>query len=149
MDSKKRIVIGIGDRGYIWILQWTLKMFNSDGVTLDLIHCIPGRLPTELPYSNESEFVEGRRIVDRAAAFSRAGSADVITEVLEGFAGDLLVERSEDADLLIIGSSRAHPVFRVPSASVVRHCVRRASCPIAIVPVGNEEMADREVTVNA
>jgi len=131
---KIRVVVGISDGDYVSPLRWAISEFSSDATSFELIHCIAGRLSTEMPYSNDVAIERGRQIVEQAVAFSRDLGASVVAEVREGFAGEILVARSKDVDHLVIGSPRIRQKFHTPRLSVVAHCVRHASCPVTIVP---------------
>jgi nucleotide-binding universal stress UspA family protein len=133
-STRMRIVVGISERDFKTPLHWALDTFDASGSSLLMIHCIVGRLSTEMPYPNDEDVARGRLIVDEAVAFARDCGIDVLGEVREGFAGEMLVESSIDAGLLIIGSSRSHHLLHAPGSSVVTYCVRHARCPLAIVP---------------
>jgi nucleotide-binding universal stress UspA family protein len=129
-----RIVVGISERDFKTPLQWALDTFDSSDSSLSVIHCIVGRLSTEMPYPNDEDVARGQLIVEEAVAFARIRGVDVLGEVQEGFAGEMLVESSNDAGLLIIGTTHAHYLLHAPGSSVVTYCVRHARCPLTIVP---------------
>jgi nucleotide-binding universal stress UspA family protein len=57
----------------------------------------------------------------------------VRTEVVEGRAGEVLVERAGSADLLVVGS-RGRGTFRgLLLGSVALHCAMHAPCPVLVV----------------
>ena len=129
-----RIIVGISEKDFGAPLQWAIDTFHSSASSLSVIHCIVGRLPTEMPYPNDEDVARGQSIVDDAVAFAEDREADVVAEVREGFAGEILVASSTGAGLLVIGSSRSHHLFHAPGSSIVTYCVRHARCPLAIVP---------------
>jgi nucleotide-binding universal stress UspA family protein len=129
-----RIVVGISETDFAVPLAWAIEMFSSSDSSVSVIHCIVGRLSTEMPYPNDEDAARGQLIVDKAVAFARDRGAVVTGEVQEGFAGELLVESSTGADLLVIGSTRAHRLLHAPGSSVVTYCVRHTRCPLTIVP---------------
>ncbi len=55
-------------------------------------------------------------------------------EFYEGPIGHTLVERSESADLLVIGTREHTGVDRLLNGSVSHYCVKHAACPIIAVP---------------
>lgn len=134
-----RVVVGIGDKEFRAPLQWAIDEFYFAGAALLLIHCIVGRLSTEMPYPNDEEFAKGQLIIGEAVAFASDCGAAVVSEVREGFAGEILVESSIDAGLLVIGSSQKCKLFRVPGQSVVKYCVRHSRCPLTIVSEVNAD----------
>lgn len=55
-------------------------------------------------------------------------------EIVEGHPGRNLIDRSDDADLLVIGS-RGYGGFRgLLLGSVSTYCVHHVSCPVVVVP---------------
>jgi nucleotide-binding universal stress UspA family protein len=60
----------------------------------------------------------------------------VTTDVLDGQPEDLLVRIGERMDLIVVGSHQAHGLERVLFGSVSVAVVERATCPVAVVPVG-------------
>lgn len=58
---------------------------------------------------------------------------DVITEVLEGHAGEQLIQLSDTADLLVVGA-RGHGGFLgLLMGSVTTYVVNHALCPVVVV----------------
>ena len=76
---------------------------------------------------------EGRKAFE--AEFARLGDA-VEREFVVGDPVDELVARSEDADLVIVGSRGYGPLRSVLLGSVSAKLVRRAACPVMVVPRG-------------
>lgn len=131
---KTRVVVGIGDSDHNSPLRWAIDEYSSEETSLKVIHCVTGRLSTEVPYPIDDEVAKGRLILEQADVYSRERGVSVVAELREGFAGEILVECSQEADLLVIGSSRIRRFFHAPGMTVVTHCVRYALCPITIVP---------------
>ena len=86
--------------------------------------------------------------VELAAAAAGYG-LDLIREALGRLPDDLLIQAvgvqgapgqalvgfaDRDGDLLVVGDGQRHGWRRVWSGSVARTCVRRASCPVLVVP---------------
>lgn len=65
-----------------------------------------------------------------------AGEVEVRLQVLPGPPAYALVERSRDADLLVVGSRGRGAVRSVLLGSVALHCATRASCPVVVVHAG-------------
>ncbi|MHB2027389.1 MAG: universal stress protein [Acidimicrobiales bacterium] len=131
---QKRVVVGIGDHEFSAPLQWAIDCFYLTGASLCLIHCISARLSTEMPYPIDGHYARGKLKAEEVEAFARECGAALSVQVLEGFAGEILVKNSIDSDILVVGSSRARHVLHAPGNSVVTHCVRHSSCPLVIVP---------------
>jgi nucleotide-binding universal stress UspA family protein len=61
---------------------------------------------------------------------------DVTGEVVDGYADDELARLSEEVDLLVCGSRGRGPLGRVLLGSVAAGVMRKAHCPVLIVPRG-------------
>jgi nucleotide-binding universal stress UspA family protein len=60
-------------------------------------------------------------------------AAKVETAVVEGHPGQVLVDMSADADLLVVGSRGRSEVSGLLLGSVSQHSVHRAHCPVTVV----------------
>lgn len=77
---------------------------------------------------------------DLRRALDEAGDAIVATgEVVEGYADDELARLSDTVDLLICGSRGYGPVDSVLLGSVSTSLLRKASCPLLVIPRGAHE----------
>ncbi|MCF6507292.1 universal stress protein [Blastococcus sp. MG754426] len=80
--------------------------------------------------------VAGTRSAPAVAAVPGAGDVEVRLQVLPGPPAQALVERSGDADLLVVGSRGRGAVRSVLLGSVALHCATRAACPVVVVHAG-------------
>ncbi len=70
-----------------------------------------------------------------------AGGVPVHTQTVEGNAADVLVERSRELDLLVLGSRAYGPVRHALLGSVSAAVMREAHCPVLVMPRGCEPVA--------
>lgn len=71
--------------------------------------------------------------VDTVRAEGGLEGVDVITEVMEGHAGEQLIRLSESSDLLVVGA-RGHGGFLgLLMGSVTTYVVNHALCPVVVV----------------
>jgi len=82
------------------------------------------------------------RVVEDAAEQVRAGhpALEVWAHALEGSPADLLVERSAQAALLVVGTRGRGGFTGLLLGSVSQQCVTHARCPVVVVrPVDGED----------
>jgi nucleotide-binding universal stress UspA family protein len=83
------------------------------------------------------------RVVDEMVADARAAHPEVpvTATVVEGDAVDVLTHAALDGDLIVLGSHRHGRVPHTVLDSTVDACVRRARCPVVVVPAALRERA--------
>lgn len=60
---------------------------------------------------------------------------EVRVVAVDGAPGPALVEFADrDEDLLVVGDAQRAGIRRLGSGAVARHCIRRAGCPVLVVP---------------
>jgi hypothetical protein len=81
---------------------------------------------------------------------------DWVLEFVSGYAGEVLVRRSKDAQLLVVGTREHVGLGRLLAGSVSHYCLSHAACPVVAVPapphdvpVGNAEEEQSEQTAEA
>lgn len=138
-----RIVVGVdGSESSSEVLRWALAEARFHGASLEVV------LAWEYPpvYAASSHGVllppesdlAGAAHATVAALLADAGMTDeteveVIETVVPGFAAPTLIDASDHADLLVVGS-RGHGAFTgMLLGSVSQHCVSHASCPVVVV----------------
>jgi nucleotide-binding universal stress UspA family protein len=77
----------------------------------------------------------------QGAVTELAGGVPVHTQTVEGNAADVLVERSRELDLLVLGSRAYGPVRHALLGSVSAAVMREAHCPVLVMPRGCEPVA--------
>lgn len=74
---------------------------------------------------------------DIARAIEEADSVEAVVEVIDGYADDELARVSGEIDLLVCGSRGYGPVNSVLLGSVSTGVLRKARCPVLVVPRGS------------
>jgi nucleotide-binding universal stress UspA family protein len=74
--------------------------------------------------------------------FERAG-VPVTAEVVEGKPAEVLSAAARPADLLVLGSHGHGRMRHTVLGSVNEECVRKASCPVVVIPVGRDSEVER------
>ena len=79
---------------------------------------------------------EATLIEEIAAVQNEFGTTVPITQhVVQGSADSVLTKAAADADLLVLGSHGHGRLSHAVLGSVSEECVRRATCPVMIIPV--------------
>ena len=141
----KRIVVGVDDSpGSDAALRWALKLAGETGAVVEALHT------WELPYqwidggywpNIERWCAEAARAaqerLDRAianAVEATANSGNVTPLVAEGQAAQTLIDRSREADLLVVGSRGRGGFTGLLLGSVSQQCVHYSHVPVVVIP---------------
>jgi nucleotide-binding universal stress UspA family protein len=125
-------------------LAWAASQARSTGCTVRALHVVDWARTRNLytvPVVEDRVYdeddpvdVEYRRQIEEA--FASVGPADDWTlQFGQGHAGRVLVDRSRDARLLVVGSREHVGLERVLVGSASHYCVSHAKCPVVVVPV--------------
>ncbi|HEX5365908.1 MAG TPA: universal stress protein [Acidimicrobiales bacterium] len=140
-----RILVGLDDSDQAAAaLRWALVEGVLRQTTVEVVHAWSPPL-SALPFGatlvipvDESEIDAAARasvdeIVDAALAEMDEAPPEVLRTVLPGSPSATLVELSEGADLLVMGSHGRTGLRRMVLGSVAMACVNHASCPVVVV----------------
>ena len=138
----KTIVVGIdGSPGSQVALEFAAREAAVHGATLRIVSAweVP---PTVLssggvaPNIYQSFEDEARRTVNDAAAHAASLEPSVSCEerVVEGHAGNALVDEAESADLVVIGRRGRGAFAELLLGSISHQVADHARCPVVIVP---------------
>jgi nucleotide-binding universal stress UspA family protein len=137
-----KIVVGVdGSAGSRAALRWAFTEAKLRGTSLEAVivwqYPITASLPTFGAMNTPDDFEVDARSTLLAFLTDEGVSAEapipVSTLVAEGNAARALLDASEDADLLVVGS-RGHGGFTgVLVGSVSQQCVNHAKCPVVVV----------------
>jgi nucleotide-binding universal stress UspA family protein len=81
-----------------------------------------------------------RRVVDEviAAMAPPTGPVPVDVDAVAGKAAHALVVRSRGAAMLVVGHHGRGGLEDLPVGSVAQRCLREATCPVVVVPAGDD-----------
>jgi len=147
--TKQRIVVGVdSSAGARAALAWALGEAARRGAALDVVTVCP----VDFRCSDPDQL--DRQRIDTVRADTQARAREMLDEVLRapdmtaqpgvaavevrvvvcsGAAAALLVARSVDADLLVVGSRGRGAVRSTVAGSVALHCAAQARCPVTVV----------------
>ena len=141
--SGSRIVAGVdGSPSSVSALRWAIGQAEITGAAVDAVlawhYPVPtggyGWAPTGLATSfNFKENAEKVLAEAISTACGPGGSVPVHARVVEGNPARVLLDASDGADLLVVGS-RGHGGFaEALLGSVSQHCVHHACCPVVVI----------------
>ncbi len=151
------VVVGVdGSDSAEVAVRWAAALAAAEGRVLVLAcgTAEPGPLWLEPPMVHPFDYAgairdAAQRNLESAHGVAHEAAPDLeIREILE--AGDprsLLLELSQSAAMVVVGSSGRGPLRRVMLGSVGVAVVRRSSCPAVVVPSGRPPSEDHRVVV--
>jgi nucleotide-binding universal stress UspA family protein len=145
--TKPRIVVGIdGSTCSAEALQWALRIANTTDATIDAVIAwhLPnmygvGYLPGDYDPASDAEKIL-TEAVDAAVGLTRP--ADMRLIVKQGIPAKVLLDESEGAQMLVVGS-RGHGGFAgLLLGSVSAACAEHARCPVLVVHGENDSATE-------
>jgi nucleotide-binding universal stress UspA family protein len=138
------IVVGVdGSPGAKAALRWALGEARLRGTPLCIVHAwnIAYAAAYGIALTIDPEFInelraQASRVIDEmlAEAGSEADGVKVEKAVAKGVPAQVLVEKAEGADLLVVGSRGLGGFRGLLLGSVSQQCAHHAPCPVVIVP---------------
>ncbi|HET8661357.1 MAG TPA: universal stress protein [Micromonosporaceae bacterium] len=140
MDHTYRIVVGVdGSPGGRLALRWALREAARRGGTVQAVIAWqwdgPESSVVTSPEAAKDRAVQTLYRELDAAVTDFVTPPTVATEVVRGTPSLVLTRAAEDADLLVLGSHGHGRLHHAVLGSVSEDCVRRACCPVVVVPV--------------
>jgi nucleotide-binding universal stress UspA family protein len=144
MAEIKLIVVGVdGSDSSREALRWAYDEAAHHGASITAVSTWhPPAMPMTPPYGSippegyaNQPRQEALDLLERfvSALDVREPAVDVRTAVEEGNPAQVLIERSNEADLVVVGS-RGHGGFKgMLLGSVSQHLVAHANCPVVVV----------------
>ena len=137
-NEMRRIVVGVdGFESSKAALRWAIRQAKLTGAVVEAVtawHVPAGSgwvSPTDMPAYQEDarsvlcEAITGMCTVDP--------QVQVCPRVVEGRAGQVLVDAAQGADLLVVGSRGHGGLAEAMLGSVGQYCVHHAPCPVVIM----------------
>jgi nucleotide-binding universal stress UspA family protein len=155
----RRIVVGIdGSESAADALRWAVEQAKLTDATVEAVYAwhpdalvslgMPPLVDWEL--LREAAKARPREIV--AAVIGKGQGVKILPKMMSGSPAEVLVERSAQADLLVVGSRGLGGLKGMLLGSVGHHCATHAHCPVVIVhpvPVPEKHEPDRRTLSGA
>jgi len=145
MNNAYLIVAGVdGSEGGRRALQWAAREATTRGGAVQAVIAWSwdgmeyGPIAATGP---EQESRRARRVLDHEIhdLIARNGSSlPIAAEFIEGRPADVLSAAGQLADLLVLGSHGHSRVRHTVLGSVSEDCIRKAACPVVVIPVPAE-----------
>lgn len=147
MRHIKRIVVGVdGSEASMSAARWALHEAHRSGATLTVVHvwqssiALIGCSPQQASHIGwmvdaAQRVLDG--VIKRLRAEAEAAHVTLDPVLIPGEPGQVLVDESTDADMLVVGShgrSEHGGIGRAVLGSVSAYCVHHATCSTLIVP---------------
>jgi nucleotide-binding universal stress UspA family protein len=139
------IVVGIdGSPNSEHALDWAMRQAAAVRAPLTVItvHEVPKSYWSDIPVigpADKSLLESLRQAAEEmtrkvAGRLGDAGPAAVTVHAVSGFAVKELIDASQDADLIVLGTRGASSFTRLLMGSVSSEVVQHSACPVVIVP---------------
>jgi nucleotide-binding universal stress UspA family protein len=137
-SDKRRIVVGVdGFESSKAALRWAIRQAKLTGAEVEAITAwhIPvgtGWVPTpDMPDYQDDAFAVLTEALNEMSAVDP--DVQVCPRVVEGRAGQVLVDAADGGDLLVVGSRGHRGLAEALLGSVGQYCANNASCPVVIM----------------
>lgn len=142
MDSGELIVVGVdGSEGGRRALHWAIVEGRRTGSAVEAVTAwtwdgLDGSMVAATNPAAERERAErvSRQELDQILA-GLGSPSPISREVVEGHPVDVLTKAAERARLLVLGSHGHGRLHHAVLGSVAEECIRRAACPVVVVPL--------------
>ncbi len=119
-------------------LRWALRQAKATDASVEAVHAwqIPVAYGTAVAVIPGENFAESaRRALEESVDEVLAGRDDVQVERVaeQGLPAQVLIERSQGAELLVVGSRGRGGFKGLLLGSVSQHCVSHAHCPVVVL----------------
>jgi nucleotide-binding universal stress UspA family protein len=160
VPAVRRIVVGVdGSPESAAALRWACREAALRGAEVHAVHVREAKCHSLANYAGPASADSGSEDVGEADIARLWGlvvpdrtpcpGVEVRTEVADGLAARVLLDRCAEADMLVLGT--AGDVGGAPRSAgpVIRACLRRASCPVVVISAAQDPTARREASARS
>jgi len=150
VPAVRRIVVGVdGSAESAAALHWACREAALRGAEVHAVHACEAPVRSMPSYAVPSQGRPGDVDPDamwRSVMPDLQPGVLVRTEVAEGLAARVLLERCAGAEMLVLGTPGDGPGASQPAGPVIRACLRRAPCPVVVISAALEPLQDVPVS---
>jgi len=153
-DMEPRVVVGVDDSHSSRLaLRWAARQARDLQLPLEVLHAwtVPPPVHADGAHVDEAPFLRDAEATLKGAIDWLRSSGEDLPEIrprlIARSSVDALLDASENADLLVVGSRGRGGFVGLLLGSVSQRCVQRASCPIAVVPADWPGTGDGRIVV--
>lgn len=152
VPAVRRIVVGVdGSVESAAALGWACREASLRGAEVHAVHAREALCHRVASYA-----VSARACLDdidfdvmwQAVMPDHAPGVPVRTEVVDGLAARVLLQRCVGADMLVLGTASDVPGALRSAGPVIRACLRRSPCPVVVIGGVEDPPQRREAVVS-
>ncbi len=151
VSAVRRIVVGVdGSAESAVALRWACREASLRGVEVHAVHAREAPCHSMASYAVPALAQADDADVEvmwRSVMPDLDPDVQVRTEVADGLAARVLLERCAGADMLVLGTAGDVPGALRSAGPVIRACLRRAPCPVVIISAAQEPLTPEESAV--
>jgi nucleotide-binding universal stress UspA family protein len=152
VPALRRIVVGVdGSAESAAAFRWACREASLRGAEVHAVHVREANCHSlasyAVPASGSSESLvddDGDAPAERRRSImpdqSTCPGVEVRTEVVDGLAARVLLDRAAGADMLVLGTASDRTGALRSAGPVIRACLRRASCPVVVISVAQDPL---------
>src|ERR1700685_1602408 len=150
VPADRRIVLGgDGSAESAAALRWACREAFLRGAEVHAVHVREANCHSLASYAAAASPTAEDDIEEmwRSVLADQCSAVQVRTEVVEGLAPRVLLDRCAGADMLILGTASDVPGSSRSAGPVIRACLRRAPCPAVVISAAQDAVPRREPPV--
>jgi nucleotide-binding universal stress UspA family protein len=148
VPAARRIVVGVdGSAESAAALRWACREASLRGAEVHAVHAREAPCHSMPSYAVSAQGQPSDVDMDimwRSVMLGHVPGVHVRTEVVDGLAARVLLERCAGADMLVLGTVSDTPGAPRSAGPVIRACLRRAPCPVVVISAAQEPLPRQE-----
>lgn len=144
VPGARRVVVGVDfSAESAAALRWACREASLRGAEVHAVHAREAPCHSMASYAapaHDQPADVDADVMWRSVMPDPVPGVQIRTEVVEGLAARVLLDRSAGADMLILGTASDAPEAMRSAGPVIRACLRRAFCPVVVISVAQEPL---------